>query len=260
MGKSVKGIGFFVLAASALPTLLVLFLSFSGDAGLRFPPTSFSLDPYGVVLGPGIYRDALVRSLLVGLMATALSVACGVPAALALYKHRVRLAPMISAYLSLGFATPLVVSGFAFLLLAYQIGQFGELWPTAVALAVVNFPFLLFTLASAVNIADPVLEEAADTLGADRVKTFLFVSFPLILPGVIAGTLLVFVLSITEFMVSLILATTANATLPVVIFSGLRGALAPHLAAAAGVYVLIALVVIFAMSRVRSIERFLFQN
>lgn len=258
MGRSVKVIGGVVLAITALPTLVVLILSFSGDASLAFPPSSFSLEPYGIVLGPGVYQDALIRSLQVGLIATVISLAVGVPAALALYKHRVRLAPAITAYLSLGFATPLVVSGFAFMLLAYRLGQFGELWTIAVALTVVNFPFLLFTLSSAVLAVEPSYEEAASTLGADRTQVFLFVTFPLLLAGVLTGALLVFVLSITEFIVSLILSTTSSATLPVVIFGGLRGALAPQLAAAAGVYVIIALLVILAMSRVRSVERFLF--
>lgn len=260
MGRTVKFVGVVALTVLALPTVLVLVLSFSGDASLKFPPASFSLEPYWEVLGPGTYRDALFRSIQVGLVATLISVGVGVPAALALYKHRIKLGVFVSAYLSLGFATPLVVSGFAFLLLAYRLGQFGELWPTAVALTVVNFPFLLFTLSSAVMAVDSSFEEAASTLGADRVQTFLFVTLPLLLPGVIAGALLVFVLSITEFIVSLILATTSNATLPVVIFGGLRGTLAPHLAAAAGVYVIIALVVIFAISRVRSVERFLFSE
>lgn len=258
MGRSVKAIGIIALIISSIPTAIVLFLSFSGDASLKFPPSSFSLEPYAEVLGPGVYRDALMRSLQVSLIATAIAIAVGIPATLALYKHRIRFRSLITGYLTLGFATPLVVSGFGFLLLVYRIGQFGEIWPTAVALAVVNFPFLLFTLSSAVMSVDKSYEEAAATLGADRTQTFLFVTFPLIIAGVVAGGLLVFVLSLTEFIVSLILATTENATLPVVIFGGLRGSLSPHLAAAAGIYVVIALIVVFAISRIRSLERFLF--
>jgi putative spermidine/putrescine transport system permease protein len=64
----------------------------------------------------------------------------------------------------------------------------------------------------------------------------------------------------TEFLVSLIIATTANQTLPVVLFASLRGALKPRHAAAGGIYIWLALVVVYVMTRFRALDQFLYRR
>lgn len=259
MGKVIRGISLVSFVYISLPTLIIIAASLSGDQRLEFPPSAFSFAPYFELLGEPRLRNALIRSLIVGVQCVGLSLLVGVPASLALYRHRVKARALLQGYLSLGFTTPLIVSSLAFLVLYFRAGVIGELWPISLAIAVVVLPFVLFSIASSIVALSPDLDDAAATLGADSTQTFIFVTLPGIIPGILTGALLVFVMAITDFIVALILSTTTNATLPVVIFGSIRGALTPMLAAAGGLYIAIACMVIVAISRMRSLEQSLYR-
>ena len=107
---------------------------------------------------------------------------------------------------------------------------------------------------------NPELTEASFTLGAEELQTFLFVTLPEIMPGVLASALLLFIFGITDFTISIILATTGDATLPVVIFGSLRSGLTPRLAAAGGLYIGLAVAITVILSRTGIIDRFFFQE
>ena len=254
MGRVVRGVAIASLAYLCLPSIIVLISSLGGKGALNFPPESVNLSAYGDLLGDATLREGLYRSVLLGLMCVAFAAIPGVLAALALFRHRVRFRPLLSGILTLGLATPLVVSGMAFLLVYTKFGAIGQLWPIALAITTVNFPILLYAVASSISTLNPELEDAAATLGAEEVQRFLFVTFPAILPGVLTGLIMMFVFGMGEFLITMILSTVDNQTLPVVMFGSLRGAVSGTLAAGGGIYILLALIVIFAVSRLRSIE------
>ena len=244
----------------SLPTLIVLLSSFSAGDSLEFPPDGLSLSGYGDILSDQTIRAALARSIIVGLESVAISLPLGMAAAFALYRYKVRGGAAISGFLLLGFSVPLVVSGMAFLVLYTRVGLIGDLWPLSVAIVTVNFPFMLFAIGSSIDLLNPELEEAAATLGAEKIQAFLFVTLPGVMPGVLTGAILMFVFGLTEFLVSLIISAVSNATLPVVLFGSLRSALAPRHAAVGGVYIVIALLVVLLMTRLRVLEEFLYRR
>ena len=254
MGRVVRTVAVASLAYVCLPTLIVLISSLGGEGALSFPPDTVTLAAYGDLLGDPVLRESLYRNVLLGLMCVAFAAIPGVLAALALFRHRVRFRPLLSGILTLGLATPLVVSGMAFLLVYTRLGAIGELWPIALAITAVNFPILLYAVASSISNLNPELEDAAATLGAEEIQRFLFVTFPAILPGILTGLIVMFVLGMGEFLITMIPSTVDNQTLPVVMFGSLRGAVSGTLAAAGGIYILISLMVIFVVSRFRSIE------
>jgi putative spermidine/putrescine transport system permease protein len=135
-----------------------------------------------------------------------------------------------------------------------------DLLYVGVAIAVVNFPFMLWTVASALEDQDPELISAAATLGAEPVEQFLFVRLPLLAPGIVTGALLVFVLSITDFVLGVVLTNVDTATLPVVIYSGLRSNVSPLLGAATMLFIVVAAVVCAAVLRFGKLERFVFRS
>jgi len=257
LGRYARIFGPVVLAFVSLPTLIVLVASFSADRVLKFPPSGVSFRPYVQMVSDADIRGALIRSLIVGIESVAISLPIGVASAIALFRYRVRLRPIVIGFLTLGFSAPLVVSGMAFLVLYIRFGLYGSLWSTGLAVTIVNLPFMLFSVAASVVNLNPELEDAAATLGADPAEGFLFVTIPGLMPGILTGSILMFVFGITEFLVSLILSTVYNQTLPVVMFGSLRGAVSPMLAAAGGVYIVVAFLVVFVMSRLRSLEGFL---
>jgi putative spermidine/putrescine transport system permease protein len=249
-----------VLVFLSLPTVVVAGLSFSGDRFLTFPPQSMSLHAYVDLFSSPELRGGLVRSLLAGVEASAICLLVGLPAALALAVAGPRLRSVLTGVLTLGFATPLAVSAVALLLVYYRIGIFGSLAALGLALAIVNLPFLLYAIAASVEALDPQLEEAASTLGARRLEVLFAVRIPALAPGIVTGTLLVFVLSVTEFIVSVVLTTASSATLPVIMYGSLRSGPTPTLAAAGVTYIGLAVLVVIGISRVRSIQQFLFRS
>jgi putative spermidine/putrescine transport system permease protein len=260
MNRIVKTIGLVALTFICLPTVIVLVASFSTGKNLKFPPTSPGISAYVDLLSDPDMRTGLYRSLLLGFLTVAFAAIPGILAGLALFKHRVRFRTALLAFLTLGFSVPLVVSGVAFLILYTKIGAVGHLWPIAVAIAALNFPILLFCVASSVVNLDDDLENAAATLGAEKVQTFLFVTLPTIVPGILTGLIMMFVLGLTEFLVTLINSTVDTQTMPIVMFSTLRGAVSPELAAGGAVFILIAFIVVLLISRLRQVEDLLFRS
>ncbi len=260
MGRVVRASLALVVAIVAVPLLIVVIASVSGGERLTFPPESLSLDPYRALLGNEEIRSALGRSLIVGFEVVVISLIVGVPATIALVRYRIRFRTGIALYMILGVATPLIASAFAFLVLSTRAGVLGLLWPISVGVAIVNLPFLMFSVASSLASLDPRLEEAAATLGAEQVQTFLFVTLPGIMPGILSGTIMVFVLGISEFVISLLLSTVSIQTLPIAMFASLRGPPPPEIAAAAGLYVLAALMVVLTLTSLRSTEQFFYRS
>jgi putative spermidine/putrescine transport system permease protein len=248
-----------VLFFLVLPAILILVSSLSAGRSIAFPPHGLSLRPYADLASNGAVRAAMGRSLLVGLEAVVVATLTGVPAVLAIVRHRVRLRGLVSGYLMLGVTVPLLTVGYALLILYTKLGLLGELWTIGLAVGIVYLPLMLFAVGAAAVDMDDDLELAAQTLGAERVQTFLFVTLPAIMPGIVAGAIIVFVYGITDFLLTLILSTASTQTLPLAIFDSLRGPVPPLFAAAAGVYVIVSAIVVLAITNLRSAGAFLYR-
>jgi len=136
-------------------------------------------------------------------------------------------------------------------------GILGNVWPVGVALAVINLPFIIWSVSSSAATLDPDLELAAASCGAGRVETFVHVTIPGVTPGVITGGLLMFVLAMTEFLVSLMLTDARTVTLPVLIYNKIRAIITPDLAAVSSVFVILALFAVWLLDRLVGLEIFL---
>jgi putative spermidine/putrescine transport system permease protein len=94
-------------------------------------------------------------------------------------------------------------------------------------------------------------------LGAEELQTFVHVTLPSLLPGIVTGSLIVFVLGLNEFLVSLLITTPDIVTLPVLIYTSIRANVSPVIAAVASVYVLVAFVAVLVADRLVGLEAFL---
>ena len=242
----------------ALPTAIILVASLTTGSNIVFPPHGITFHWYGDLLSDEGIREGLLHSLYVAAVAVVVDTVAGVLAALALAGPLRRGAGVARLFLSLGIMTPVIVSAFAFYTVALEIEMSGNLTLVGLGVAVVVFPFMLWTIGSALAERDPSLTEAAATMGTDPVEQFLFVTLPLLGPGIFTGALLVFVLAITDFLVSLVLTNVDTQTLPVVIYSGLRSNVSPLLGAATVLFILVAAIVCAVVLRVGKLERFAF--
>jgi putative spermidine/putrescine transport system permease protein len=247
----------FNLVFLGLPTLIVLLASFTAGNIITFPPKGLSLQWYAKLLSQVEYRGAFLRSLYVAIVCTLISLPAGTLAALALARYRVRFANTLQVYFLLPFTIPLIVAGIGMMLLFGAIGILGQLWPVGVATCVINLPFMIWAVSASVNNLDPDLEHAAANCGAPPVQTFLTVTLPAVMPGVITGSLLMFVLAFNEFIVSLLLTDARIVTLPVSIYNSIRSIITPDLAAVSVVYVIVAGVAIWILDRFVGLDVFL---
>lgn len=258
-GVLIRTVTGLVVALLVIPTLIVVVASLTAGNVIAFPPHGITLDSYSDLLSRSELRQPVLNSAYLGLVSIVVGLVAGVPAALALNRYRIRARPLLSAFLSLGFATPLVVSAVGFLLLFTQLHLVNNLTAAGFAIAVVNLPFMLWSVASAVGEHNPELEEAAATLGAEEVKQFVLVTLPGIAPGIILGVFMMFIFSVTEFTMSIILVSVDQSTLPVFMFGSLRNTVSGNLAAVGTFYIVICMLVFVIAVRAGKLEQYLFR-
>lgn len=161
-------------------------------------------------LGPQEWQ-AVALSLRVSLWATVVSLPLGIFVAYALARWRFPGKQLLNGIVHLPLILPPVVTGYLLLLTLGTKGPVGGLlqdigivfafrWTgAAVAAGVMAFPLLVRAVRLSIEAVDPKLEQAAATLGASSVWVFVTVTLPLILPGVIVGTILAFAKAMGEF-------------------------------------------------------------
>lgn len=241
----------------SLPTLVVLGASLTAGNMVAFPPQGLSLQWYEKIALARDLRAAFVRSLIVAVICTAVAIPVGTLAGLALSRFRLRFTGLIQIWLMLPFTIPLIGSGIGLMLVFGEWHVLGSLWPVGVACAVINLPFIIWSVSSSAVALDPDLELAAQSCGAGRVQTFLHVTLPAVMPGVITGSLLMFILAMNEFLVSLLLTDARIVTLPVQIYNSIRSIITPDLAAVSVVFIVIALAAIWLLDKLVGLEIFL---
>ncbi|WP_029029326.1 molybdate ABC transporter permease subunit [Salinarimonas rosea] len=156
--------------------------------------------------------DAVRLSLLVSFWATIASLPLGIAVAWLLARVSFPGKALVNGLVHLPLVLPPVVTGYVLLLLFGRRGPIGAFlaetfgivlafrWTgAALACAVMGFPLMVRAIRLAIEAVDPKLEAAAGTLGAGRIATFLVVTLPLVLPGIIAGMILSFAKAMGEF-------------------------------------------------------------
>ena len=156
--------------------------------------------------------QAVLLSLKVSFWATLVSLPLGVLVALALARGNFWGKQLLNGIVHLPLVLPPVVTGYLLLILFGRRGPLGSfLYETfgivfafrwtgaALACGVMAFPLMVRAIRLAIEAVDPRLEAASATLGANRVWTFAVVTLPLILPGVVAGSILAFAKAMGEF-------------------------------------------------------------
>ena len=251
---SVVACGLVILSA---PTLVVLGASFTAGNIIAFPPEGLSLKWYSRIAGAGDLWNAFQRSLYVAFVCTLAAIPVGTLAGIALAKYAVRPERTIQVYLLLPFTIPLIGSGIGLMLLFGDLRLLGQLWPVGIACCVINLPFMIWAVMASASALDPELELAAASCGAPPLSTFLHVTLPAVVPGVISGSLLMFILALNEFLVSLLLVDARIVTLPVHIYNSIRSIITPDLAAISVVFIACAAAAVLLLDRLVGLEIFL---
>jgi ABC-type spermidine/putrescine transport system permease subunit II len=214
------------LAIFILPFVALLVQSFADYGG------SSGFENYRGALGD--FRENLIWSVKVTVLALAIDLAVSLPAGYALVRYPIPGRRIVFSVLQLSLYVPGAVIGLA-LLLTYTFTYHAvSMWGLVLAMAVGTFPLMLTPIVVALKDLPPEFEEAARCLGATGWQTYRKIVFPLIGPGVSAGLLLSFIIVFNEYLVTLFVAPTDLETAPLRIFNLQRtGGLSPGTAALA---------------------------
>jgi spermidine/putrescine transport system permease protein len=245
-----------VLVYLMLPIAIVLLFSFN-DTKTRFNFIwqGFTLRHWQDPFAFKDLTDALVTSIQIAVLSTVIATAMGTLMALALVRYEFRGRAPVNFFIFLPLATPEVVLGASLLSLFISIGFARGFTSILIAHVMFNVSFVVVTVRSRLIGFDRSLEEAAQDLGANSLQTFLRVTLPLIMPGVIAGALLAFALSIDDFVI-----TNFNAgstvTYPLYIWGAARVSIPPQVnVLAAMIFVFTVLVMLLTVWQQRRAEK-----
>ncbi len=210
-----------------LPIVVLIVLSFNQNQTATIW-TGFSLDWYKVVLeNPNILRAAQ-NSLIVAAVSTVFSTVLATLAALGMQGKTFRGQNLFNGLVGLPLLVPEIVTAVASLLFFLAIGL--ELGLTTVILAHVIFciPFAYLPIRARLEGLDPTLLEAASDLYARPWQAFTRVTLPLLAPGIVSGTMLAFITSMDDFVITFFVAGAGATTLPVYIFGMIRTGISPE--------------------------------
>ena len=230
----------FAYAFLYVPLLIVVVYSFN-DSRLNAEWVGFTLDWYRTLASDEQMLKAAGNSLMIGIVASLVSTVLGTMAGFAMHRYRLRLLPIL---IVAPIAIPEILMGVSllifFVLLNFTLGL------VSVALAHIAFciGFVAIVVRARLAGMDETLTEAARDCGATPASAFRYVTLPLIMPGVIAGALMAFTLSIDDFVITFFTAGAGTVTLPLAIYSMIKIAVTPEVNAVSTLLMLLTLLLI----------------
>ena len=210
-----------------LPVAVLILFSFQ-DGRLALPPFKGpTLDWYITAFKNPRMMDGLVNSLLVGISSSALSVILGFLAAYGISRYEFPARRLLQAVIILPLAVSYLLVGMGLLVTLSSLGFGPSLWVVVIGHVVINMPLAFAICLAQLGEHQRKIEWAARDLGASTLRVLTQVTMPMIAPALIAAFCLCFTLSWDEFIIAF-LVTRFDVTLPIVIWTMLRGGLNPQ--------------------------------
>jgi putative spermidine/putrescine transport system permease protein len=233
-----------------VPLTLVVINSFNKNTSFAWPPTGFTTSWWSKAATNEGVRDAISRSFIVAIAATAIALILGSLAAAAIARYKFFGRDAISLLFVLPIALPGIVTGIA--LNNVFTNFLGELTIFTIIVGHATFCIVVVfnNVAARYRRLGSNLEEASMDLGANRFTTFRLVTFPLLRSALVAGALLSFALSFDEIIVTTFTAGAGQNTLPIWIFQNLfRPNQAPIVNVVAAALILVSIIPIYLSQR-----------
>ncbi|NLL84644.1 MAG: ABC transporter permease [Lentisphaerae bacterium] len=210
-----------VLVFLYLPIVVLSLNSFNAS---RFSGTwdGFTLKWYSTLMQDRTIWQALVNSLIIATFATIGSCIIGTTAALALNRWQTRLQTLHNALIYTPLVVPEILMGMSLLLLFTALKI--DCGRHTILLAHITFcvSFVAMTVLARLQDFDTSLIEAGRDLGATAFQAFIKIQLPLLMPGIIAGGLLAFTLSVDDFVITFFVSGPGSTTLPLRVYSMIK--------------------------------------
>jgi putative spermidine/putrescine transport system permease protein len=213
------------------PIVIILILSFNSGKGISLPISGLSFRWYVAALTDRSFTGPLLTSLWLAAGATVMALPPAVFAALALSQKALRGSAMIELILMAPLLVPSIVIGMGLLIYFSLIGLQNAPLKLLLAHWLIVFPYCTRTVLASLARMDRTLVEGARSLGATPARALIYVTLPMISPGIVAGALFGFIISFGDVPVSLFLANARTTTLPLTIMSSLEYQMEPSVIA-----------------------------
>jgi len=211
-----------------VPIVILVVFSFNASRSATVW-SGFALDWYDRAFANDDIQRAALNSLIVALTATGLATVVATLAALALARGTAfRGRTAVYGVIALPLTVPEIVTAVATLGFFATIGLRLGLGNVIIAHTVFCIPFAFLPIRARLEGMDPHLEEAAQDLYANPWQTFRRVTLPLLMPGIVSGAMLAFIVSIDDFIITLMVAPPGSTTLPIYIYSMVRLGISPE--------------------------------
>ncbi|WNC13531.1 ABC transporter permease [Brevibacillus brevis] len=224
---TLTGYSWLMLVFLYLPIAILMIYSFN-DSRINAVWSGFTWKWYLSLFDNRQVMQALGNSLSIGIISSVLATVLGTAASLAVKHYSARWRTVVNGLVYLPIVIPEIMMGLALLVLFSQIHM--ELGKATLIMAHVTFsmPYVMVIISARLADMGKELEEAAQDLGATPWETLRYVTLPLIMPGVVAGFLMSFTLSLDDFIISFFVAGPNSTTLPLYIYGLVKRGVSPE--------------------------------
>ena len=219
-----------IYAIFYIPVFVMIQFSFN-DAKRNYSWEGFTTAWYGKLFSFRNHDlwEALVYSIVIAVVATVISVVIGVLGGIGLKKFQFRGKKFINLMLYVPIVVPEIVLAVAMLIIFMTIGIKLGMGTIVIGHCTFCIPYAVVTIKGRISGDNDTLQEASMDLGANLIQTFWRVTIPSIMPGIMSAAFLSFTLSIDDVIMSNMLASARQSTLPVLILSVNRTGITPDI-------------------------------
>jgi spermidine/putrescine transport system permease protein len=239
-----------IFLALYIPIVTLVAFSFNTDKrGIIW--RGFTFDNYVKAWHNQALFDAMVNSITIAIFSTIISTIIGTMVAILLWRYKFPFKGPYEGMMALPIVIPEICMGVALLLFFTNTGMMSMAvaapWPLnliniIIAHVAFSFPFVAVVVRSRLVGFNKQLEEASKDLGASEWQTFVNVLVPFMMPGLVAGALLAFTLSLDDFVITFFTSGPETVTFPVKVYSLVRRGVSPEINAASTILIVITII------------------
>ncbi|HEX5018153.1 MAG TPA: ABC transporter permease [Actinomycetes bacterium] len=229
-----------------VPIAVLVVMSFNSSDN-PFAWDGFSLKWYGELANNEPVKEGLLNTLIVAVGSTAVATVLGTLLAIGL--HRYTRSRALEAAALAPAIMPDIVLAIGLLAFYSMISMTLGLHSVLLAHVVFSTAFVAAVVKARLGHVDPSMEEASRDLGAGAMSTFMRITVPSLAPGIVAGALLAFTLSLDEFVIAFFTNGPSSPTLPIVIYSMVRFGVTPEINALATLLVAVSFTAVILAQR-----------
>jgi len=204
------------------PMAIIVPMSFSKAISFEFPPPGYWIGYYAQYFSSHSWLEATANSFIIAFASMALTLIAALPAAFGFVRYRFHGKSMLNLVMMLPIIVPAVVSALGYYSFLSPLRLVGTHAGMIVAHSVLSIPVAFLVVAAALKGFDRNLERAAMSAGAGPLRTFLWVTLPLLRPAILIGALFAFLHSFNEAVVAIFIAGRDASTLPKKMFESIR--------------------------------------